>query len=245
MKQSLKKIMLKVIQFLYRNAAQSSDLGFDLGDIHDPLFGYMSGTPVDRYLLNGAFKSIADTKSMNVALKSGVEVGDIGYLNLYFKDINKVKLQFVEDERIHFSNGVEIAGDLTVHGCEVSNRFDIAIATQVLSFVKNDLQAIKNFKQMMKLGALLIGSEPLVAPLSIYDDSRWGENRRYSPKSLRALLEQEFEIIEFKVLGNAVSSAALVLGIPVESLNKELLEKNRQSHGSCMFYIAKKVTLTE
>ena len=94
---------------------------------------------------------------------------------------------------------------------------------------------------MMRPNALIIGSEPLVAPLSIYDDSRWGENRRYSPKSLQALLEHEFEIIEFKVLGNAVSSAALVLGIPIESLNKELLNNSRQSHGSCMFYIAKKV----
>jgi hypothetical protein len=95
---------------------------------------------------------------------------------------------------------------------------------------------------MMKPNAVIIGTEPLVAPLSIYDDSRWGENRRYSLKSLRTLLEQEFEIIEFKVLGNAVSSAALILGVPIESLDKQMLTKSRPSHGSCMFYIAKKVT---
>jgi hypothetical protein len=93
---------------------------------------------------------------------------------------------------------------------------------------------------MMKPNGVLIGSESLVAPISIYDDSRWGENRRYSPRSLRALLELEFEIIDFKVLGNAVSSAALVLGVPVESLDENLLNKSRQSHGTSMFYIAKK-----
>jgi hypothetical protein len=115
------------------------------------------------------------------------------------------------------------------------------ISTQVLVFVKDDLQAIKNIKQIMKPNGLLIGSESLVAPLSIYDDSRWGENRRYSPRSLRALLEHEFEVIEFNVLGNAVSSAALVLGIPVQSLDEDLLSKSRHSHGTCMFYVAKKV----
>ena len=115
------------------------------------------------------------------------------------------------------------------------------IFTQVLVYVKNDAQAIKTFKQMMKPNGLLIGSEPFLAPLSIYDDSRWGENRRYSPRSLRAILEQEFKIIDFQVLGNAITSAAIILGVPVESLNRELLSRNRHSHGTCMFYVAKKV----
>lgn len=243
--QGLKKLIVKVIQFLYRNTANRSDLGFDIGDTPDPLFGYMSGTPIDRYLIDNAFSSLKNVESFNVPIKSGIEVGDIRYLNLYFKDINKVRLHFLEGEQLHFNSDTEVAGDLTAQGCEVTSCFDIAILTQVLSFVKDDLCAIKNFRQMMKPNALLIGSEPLVAPLSIYDDSRWGENRRYTPKSLRALLEQEFEIIEFKVLGNAVSSAALVLGIPLESLNKELLETSRQSHGCSMFYIAKKITETD
>jgi len=202
----------------------------------------MSGTPIDRYLIDNAFSSLKNVSHLNVPIKSGIEVGDIRYLNLYFKGINKVRLHFLEGEQLHFNSDTEVGGDLTAQGCEVTNCFDIVISTQVLSFVKDDLCAIKNFRQMMKPDALLIGSEPLVAPLSIYDDSRWGENRRYTPKSLRVLLEQEFEIIEFKVLGNAASSAALVMGIPLESLNKELLESSRQSHGCSMFYIAKKIT---
>ena len=238
---NFKRFVVKIIQFMYRHTAHNSNLGFDLGDTPDPLFGYMSGTPVDRYLLDNAFKNITNIESFNSPLRSGVEVGGTGYLNQYFDKIGKVSIEFIEGEPIRFSGNNKVAGDLTVPGSEVSNCFDIAISTQVLVFVKNDLQAIKSFKQMMRPNALIIGSEPLVAPLSIYDDSRWGENRRYSPKSLQALLEHEFEIIEFKVLGNAVSSAALVLGIPIESLNKELLNNSRQSHGSCMFYIAKKV----
>ena len=113
----------------------------------------------------------------------------------------------------------------------------------MLVFVEDDLQAIKNIKQMMKPNGVLIGSEPLVAPLSICDDSRWGENHRYSPRSLRALLEKEFEVIEFKVLGNSVSSAAFVLGIPVQSLDEGLLSKSRHSHGTCMFYFEKALEL--
>ena len=239
---SAKRLLIKCIQFLYRNAASEPDLGFDIGDTLDPLFGYMSGTPVDRYLIAEAFKSIDKTELFDKPNSVGIEVGGYEYLNNYFNRVRKTKLTFLENSQLTYRGEHEIIGDLTVPECGVSNHFDIAISTQVLVFVKNDLQTVKNFKRMMKPNAVLIGSEPLVAPLSVYDDSRWGENRRYSPKSLRTLLEQEFEIIEFKVLGNAVSSAALILGVPIESLDKEILTKSRPSHGSCMFYIAKKVT---
>ena len=238
----MKKLVIRCIQFLYRNTSSKRDLGFDIGDTPDPLFGYMSGTPVDRYLIAEAFKSIDKTESFDNPDSVGIEVGGYEYLNNYFNRVRKTTLTFLENSQLTFRGEHEIIGDLTVPECGVSNHFDIAISTQVLVFVKNDLQTVKNFKRMMKPNAVLIGSEPLVAPLSIYDDSRWGENRRYSPKSLRTLLEQEFEIIEFKVLGNAVSSAALILGVPIESLDKEILTKSRPSHGSCMFYIAKKVT---
>jgi SAM-dependent methyltransferase len=237
----VKKLVIKCIQFLYRNTASKRDLGFELGDTLDPLFGYMSGTPVDRFLIKKAFESDGYFKSLNQSDIQGIEVGDIEYLSMYFNNVQKSKIVFLEDQPLKFRSEHEVEGDLTVLNCEVSDYFDVAIFTQVFVFVKDDLRAIKNIKQMMKPNGLLIGSESLVAPLSIYDDSRWGENRRYSPRSLRSLLESEFEIMEFKVLGNAVSSAALVLGVPVESLDETLLSKSRHSHGTCMFYIAKKV----
>jgi len=236
-----KKLIIKCIQFLYRNTANKRDLGFDIGDTPDPLFGYMSGKPVDRYLIEKAFESASYFEPLNQSNIQGIEVGNIEYLSSYFNKVKKSKLIFLKDKPLLFQSEYEVAGDLTVPNCEVSNHYDVVICTQVLVFVKDDLQAIKNIKQIMKPNGLLIGSEPLVAPLSIYDDSRWGENRRYSPRSLRALLENEFAVIEFDVLGNANSSAALILGIPVEQLDKELLSKIRHSHGTCMFYVAKKV----
>ena len=238
----VKKLVIKSIQFLYRKTASKHYLGFELGDTLDPLFGYMSGTPVDRFLIGKAFESERFFESLNQPDTQGIEVGDIEYLTTYFKQVKKSKLTFLKDNPLSFKDKLEVAGDLTAPNCEVSNHYDVVIATQVLVFVEDDVQAIRNIKQMMKPNGLLIGSEPLVAPLSIYDDSRWGENRRYSPKSLRALLESEFEVIEFNVLGNAVSSAALVLGIPMESLDKELLGKSRHSHGTCIFYVVKKIS---
>jgi hypothetical protein len=113
--------------------------------------------------------------------------------------IRKIRLSFLENSQPTLRGEKGIIGDLTVPECSVFDHFDIAISTQVVVFVKNDLRVIENFKPALQPNAVLIGSEPLVAPLSIYDDSIWGENRRYSPKSLRALLEQEFEIIEFNV----------------------------------------------
>jgi SAM-dependent methyltransferase len=236
-----KQIIIKLVQLIYRNVASKSDLGFDIGDTFDPLFGYMSGKPVDRYLIEKAFESGRHFELLNESNIQGIEVGDIEYLSSYFDKVKKSKLIFKRDEPLTFQNENEVIGDLTVPNREVANTYDVVISTQVLVFVKDDLQAIKNIKQIMKPNGLLIGSESLVAPLSIYDDSRWGENRRYSPRSLRALLEHEFEVIEFNVLGNAVSSAALVLGIPVQSLDEDLLSKSRHSHGTCMFYVAKKV----
>ena len=235
----VKKLIIKLIQFLYRNIADRGDLGFDIGDTPDPLFGMMSGTAVDRFLIEKAFETASSAHSIDHTDAMGLEVGDTRYLKTYFNNIKKTKLSFIEGQPIRLDVELGASGDLTVPRCEITKYFDVVISTQVLVYVKDDLQSLKTFKQIMKPNALLIGSEPLVAPLSVYDESRWGEHRRYSPRSLRALLEREFELIKFEVLGNAVSSAALVLGIPAESIHKDLISKTRWSHGTCMFYIAK------
>lgn len=237
----VKKLLLKLIQFLYRNTADRGDIGFDIDDTPDPLFGLMSGTAVDRFLIEKAFETASSAYSFDHTDGIGIEVGDTRYLETYFKSYQKTKLSFIEGQPVQLNAELRASGDLTVPRCEITKYFDVVISTQVLVYVKDDLQAIKTFKEMMKPNALLIGSESLVAPLSIYDESRWGEHRRYSPRSLRALLEREFELIKFEVLGNAVSSAALVLGIPIESIDKDLISKTRWSHGTCMFYIAKPI----
>ena len=78
----VKKLIIKSIQFLYRNIASKQDLGFEIGDTLDPLFGYMSGTPVDRFLIEYAFKSESSFQQLNQSEIQGIEVGDINYLSL-------------------------------------------------------------------------------------------------------------------------------------------------------------------
>ena len=60
-----KKLIVMFIQFLYRNTANKRDLGFDIGDTLDPLFGYMSGKPVNRYLIEQAFRSASYFEPLN------------------------------------------------------------------------------------------------------------------------------------------------------------------------------------
>jgi hypothetical protein len=237
----LKKIVMKAIQSIYRMSIDGGDLQFDLGDIADPLFGYMSGTPVDRYLIGEAFSGVVDSyEQLNHSELRVLEIGGAEYSNRYFCKARKTSLEYLEGQPINLASAEIARGDLTVPRSELGELFDVVISTQVLTFVKDDQQAVKTYKALMNPQGFLIGSEPLVAPLSLFDDSRWGENRRYSPRSLLRLLQSEFEVLQFEILGNAVSSAALVLGIPVESLDRDLLGKTRASHGTRMFFVIRK-----
>ena len=118
---SLKKLVLKSIQFLYRKTASKSDLAFELGDTSDPLFGYISGTPVDRVLISGAFERLKDIACLNLPGKNGLEVGGIEYLTTYFKNIKKNRLSFLEHQPIGNHDQFGISGDLTAPNCEISN----------------------------------------------------------------------------------------------------------------------------
>jgi SAM-dependent methyltransferase len=236
----IKNTIAKVVQTLYRNVATSAELGFDLGDTPDPLFGYMSGTPLDRYLISQEFERVI-AKDIFSDRKLGLEIGGTEYLRSHFGNSIAVQLDYQENTHLQLVDKYKLVGDLSISQANVTDYFDLIISTQLLSFVKDEVQAIENFRKLLKTGGVVIGTEPLVSPISIYDDSRWGENHRYSPKSLKALLETQFEILHFKSLGNAATSAAVVLGVPVERFNKQLLNIERPSHATCMFYVARTI----
>ena len=61
--QKSKKLILKSIQFLNRKTASKSGLAYELGDTSDPLFGYMSETPVDRVSISRALERHRTVKS--------------------------------------------------------------------------------------------------------------------------------------------------------------------------------------
>lgn len=102
----------------------------------------MSGKPSDRYLIEKAFESASYFEPLIQSNIQGIEVGDIEYLSSYFDKVKKSKLIFLKDEPLLFQSEYEIVGDLTVPNCEISNHHDVAILTQVLTFVEDDLQAI-------------------------------------------------------------------------------------------------------
>ena len=235
----IKNTIAKGVRTLYRNVATSVELGFDLGDTPDPLFGYMSGMPLDRYLINQEFERVIANDVFGDRML-GLEVGGTEYLKAHFGNSIAVQLDYQEKAHLQLLDKFKLIGDLNIPQENVTDYFDLIISTQLLSFVKDEVQAIENFGKLLKTGGVVIGTEPLVAPISIFDDSRWGENHRYSPRSLKELLETQFEILHFKNLGNAATSAAVVLGIPVERFNKQLLGIERPSHATCMFYIARK-----
>ena len=239
----LKKMITRQIQRLYRSVAAPGLLNFDLSDTPDPLFGAMSGTPVDRALIESAISTFAIRNSARTGSTTGfgLEIGSTDYLKIYFPSLTHFQLDFEEDSGLVISGNI-VRGDLQVSQNVVNNEFDVIVSTQVLSFIPDYEAALLNFWRMLKPGGILFGTEPHISPISVFDEHRWGEWNRFTKRSLAktlSLLSQDFEV---NTWGNAYSSAALILGIPSESLNLELITESRESHATVLSYCLRKTS---
>ena len=233
-----KSIAKKAIQQIYRNVAPPDLTLFKQHDCSDPLMGGMYGEPVDRALLGNFFKVIRP--ELNPIGHSILEVGDNKYAKEFFPNAECTILEYLVDTKL-YRNHQKILGDLNIIDERESFEFDLIISTQVLSYLANPEVGVRNYFNMLKPGGILLGSEPFLTPVSIYDESRWGEKNRFTQQALSKLLMKEFKIAKVQPLGNAKTSACMLLGIPMEKIPIEWLIDERPSHATMHGYVARKI----
>jgi hypothetical protein len=231
----LKKTLTRLIQRIYGYVAPQTLLAFQLGDTSDPLFGVMSGTPVDRELI--ALAIMENIPQSVLGLQSGIalEIGGTEYLDRFFPSLRPFQLDFEEGKTLYLSSKC-VQGDLRLEQKEIVNCFDLIVSTQVLSFIDEFQPALINFLKMLKPGGILIGTEPHISPMSIFDETRWGEWNRFTKRGLENVLSSLSQEYTITSLGNAYTSAALILGVPVEKLDKGRFTPVRESHATILCY---------
>jgi hypothetical protein len=237
----LKKTLLRLIQKIYRFVAPPNLLAFELSDTVDPLFGAMSGTPVDRELIAQAIKENIPLPFFALETGEALEIGGTEYLDRFFPSLTSFQLDFDEAKSLYLSSN-RIIGDLRLEQNTVINKFDLILSTQVLSFIDEYQPALVNFLKMLKPGGILVGTEPHISPISVFDESRWGEWNRFTKRGLRKILESLSDEYTIVGLGNAYTSAALSLGVPAEELDRKRFAEVRDSHATILCYTLKKIS---
>lgn len=99
-----------------------------------------------------------------------------------------------------------------------ARRFDTIVLSNVLEHIPDDASAVQTFAKVLPAGGALIIFVPALPQLFGTLDEAVGHHRRYTPASLRAVLEQNgFEVEELRFMN--------LVGIPGWALNGQLLKR--------------------
>jgi hypothetical protein len=179
-------------------------------------FGVNRGTPIDRVLIQRFLsKQILELQVPEHA--SVLEIGDSRYSNSFLPSVSKAVLNLKKGQEIDF-DGEDLVGDLTCTP-RLESIFDCILLTQVLAFTSNPFSASDCLLRLLKPGGWIIGTEPQLTALSLYDYRSHGDYFRFTPMGLRAIYESSscgFDNFCFSHLGNLQDSLNLMMGVVLE-----------------------------
>jgi hypothetical protein len=210
---------------------------FPVGDIQIKVvsrkFGSDRGTPIDRvYIKNfiGSYK--------NLFVGNCLEVGYPEYLLNFSVPINQITVLGVNnpDKRFDF-----LSCDLSQRIKLQSKKYNIFICTQTFNFIKDYSTAIQNSAKLLKEDGAMIGTVSGLSALSKFDDDRWGDYYRFSPRAIREALNKSFNEVEIVVYGNLYSAIHYLAGHSYEDLqNKNLIDKSDELYPIIIGFYARR-----
>ncbi len=195
----------------------------DLGDLRrlqpiDARFGGGRGKPIDRHYIEGFLARHAADVRGHV-----LEVADDHYTRRY----GAAAVDASDILHADASNpGATLVGDLGSGRGLPRGRFDCFICTQTLQYVFSLPDAIGHIHYLLKPGGVLQLTVPGISQISPYDRDRWGEHWRFTPQSVRRLLEAAFgaDEVEVRGHGNVLAAIGFLHGLACEDLSVEELD---------------------
>ena len=102
--------------------------------------------------------------------------------------------------------------------------------------------AVFHVHKILKPGGHLLATNPCISQISRFDMERWGDYWRFTPQSIIRLLENYFpkNNIQIEVLGNSLTSACFIQGIPCEKLRPKELDHADQDYSVTITTLAQK-----
>jgi len=195
-------------------------------------FGFNLGTPIDRYYIENFIREHSHLIQGEV-----LEVGEDSYTSKYA----------LEEHRLTVLNVVDkpgcLKGDLENGNGIPENAFDCVIMTQTLPFIYDVKSAVFHVHKLLKPGGHLLATNPCISQISRFDMDRWGDYWRFTPLSIRRLLENYFQKdnIQIESHGNSLSSTCFIQGIPSEKLSLRELDHADKDYPVTITSLAQKV----
>src|SRR3954452_3362265 len=183
-----------------------------------PAYGYDRGTPIDRFYIETFLAGHSADIRGNV-----LEVGDDTYSRRFGGD--RVRTQDVL--HIHAGNtAATVVGDLASAGTLPKNAFDCIILTQTLQYIFDLHAAIRNLRQALRPGGVLLVTAPALSPIGA-DEWRDSHYWLFTPLSIERLLSSSFDHQKVTVsgLGNLYAATTFLHGAAVEEANKKKLDE--------------------
>ena len=201
----------------------------------DPFFGMMGGLSLDASIIDTFIGNTVKEYGLdNLGSYRVLEIGDDRYSSRHLTKSEVFVLDYEANFELTFCREEgSLKGDLL---CDVSNgvskQFDIIIITQTLSFIKNPFIAASNLAKLLRNEkSLIIGTEPFLSPISLYDYQRHGDYFRFTDLGIRQLYNK-MKVVTFP-LGNFSDSINLILG---HKIKKHELNKSKRDT-PCFGYI--------
>jgi hypothetical protein len=194
-------------------------------------FGFNLGTPVDRYYIENFLR-----EHQNLIQGEVLEVGEDSYTSKYAPSEHRLTILNVVDKP-----GC-LKGDLESGDGIPENAFDCVIMTQTLPFIYDVNSAVFHVHKMLKPGGYLLATNPCISQISRFDMDRWGDYWRFTPLSIKRLLENYFhkDNIKIEAHGNSLTSTCFILGIPCEKLSSKELDYADQDYPVTITALAQK-----
>ena len=143
-----------------------------------------------KYLLDLLKNAPKDSKILDIGCSSGIFLKDLE--NLGFKPENLFGID-ISDKAIDNckANGIANAFVMDAQNIILTETFDIIIASDCLEHLQDDVKAIKNWKNLLKIGGDMYVFVPAFMSLWSYHDEVNMHFRRYTNPELKAKLKVE------------------------------------------------------
>jgi SAM-dependent methyltransferase len=176
-------------------------------------FGFSSGTPIDRYYIEG-FLDRHRTDIRGTVLEGG---GYGNYIRRFGRD--RVTHAEVLYPKSGFADGT-LVGDLATGEGIPEDTFDCLVLTQVLPFIYDVRGAVATSYRALRPGGVLLATVPGISQICTFDREHWGDYWRFTRQSLERLLGDAFgaENVEVEARGNVFAACAFLHGLTVEEL---------------------------
>lgn len=180
------------------------------------VFGLDRGEPIDRYYIERFLARHAGLIRGDV-----LEVGDDRYTRRFGVDgpgESRVLRTTPDDDP------ATLAGDLTDPETLPEAAFDCFVCTQTFNFIFDLPAAAESSHRLLRPGGVMLATVAGISQISRYDQERWGDYWRFTPRSLEALLAPVFGGgVEIRAHGNVLAATALLQGLAVEDLPESTL----------------------